>query len=189
MPKPERAGQPPLFSFAAIWYQFAGVMKTLLLLRHAKAENPEPDVTDLNRALNARGRAEAQSVGQFIKTQALEFDLVLCSTATRARETTELVLAAAELAANVRFDTRIYEAGPLRLLEVISEIEESMSAVLLVGHNPGMEELLKILTGSLEQMATGTLAKIELSAGWSKALEAKGTLDSIVKPQALAPGS
>ena len=164
-------------------------MKTLFLLRHAKAENPTTGLTDLNRALNERGKNEAKAIGTFLKKQKQKFDLVLCSTAARARETTELVLAAAELAANVRFDTRIYEAGLLRLLEVISEIEESMSAVLLVGHNPGMEELLKILTGSLEQMATGTLAKIELSAGWSKALEAKGTLDSIVKPQALAPGS
>ena len=140
-------------------------MKTLFLLRHAKAENPATGSTDLDRALNERGRNEAQVLGTFLEKQNQKFDLVLCSTAARARETTELVLAAAELTADVRYDGRIYEAGPLRLLEVISEIEGSMSAVLLVGHNPGMEELLKILTGSLEQMATGTLAKIELSAG------------------------
>ena len=163
-------------------------MKTLFLLRHAKAENPATGSTDLDRALNERGRNEAQVLGTFLEKQNQKFDLVLCSTAARARETTELVLAAAELTADVRYDGRIYEAGPLRLLEVISEIEESLSAVLLVGHNPGMEELLKILTGSQEQMATCTIAKIELSAEWSKALEGKGTLDLIVKPEAPVAG-
>ena len=163
-------------------------MKTLFLLRHAKAENPTTGLADLDRALNGRGRNEAQAIGTLLKKQDQKFDLVLCSTAARARQTTELVLAAAELAANVRYDRRIYEAGPLRLLEVISEIEEDPSTVLLVGHNPAMEELLKILTGSLEQMATGTMAKIELSVEWSQALEGKGTLDLIVKPQAQVPG-
>lgn len=163
-------------------------MKTLFLLRHAKAENPTTGLADLDRALNGRGRNEAQAIGTLLKKQDQKFDLVLCSTAARARQTTELVLAAAELAANVRYDGRIYEAGPLRLLEVISEIEEDPSTVLLVGHNPAMEELLKILTGSLEQMATGTMAKIELSVEWSQALEGKGTLDLIVKPQAQVPG-
>ena len=165
-------------------------MKTLFLLRHAKAENAALGLTDLNRALNSRGRNEAQAIGTFLKKQNQKFDLVLCSTAVRARETTELVLAAAELAANVRYDQRIYEAGPRRLLEVISEIEEDLSVVLLVGHNPGMEELLQVLTDRVEQLATGTLAKIDLAAAeWSKAREGSGTLDLIVKPQALAPGS
>lgn len=158
-------------------------MKTLFLLRHAKAENPATGVTDLKRALNERGRGEAQALGTFIKEQNVEFDLVLCSTAVRARETTELVLTAAELVANVRYDERIYEAGPLQLLEVISEIEPDSTAVILVGHNPGMEELLKILTGCNEQMATGTLAKIDLDvADWRRAIEGKAALDWIVKP-------
>ena len=107
----------------------------------------------------------------------------------RARETAELVLAAAELAANVRYDERIYEAGPLRLLEAISESEKDRSAVLVVGHNPGMEELLQILTGRNEQMATGTLAKIDLNADeWNKVREGDASLDWIVKPKELAAG-
>ena len=162
-------------------------MKTLFLLRHAKAENAAPGLTDLNRALNSRGRNEAQAIGTFLKKQNIKFDRVLCSPAVRARETTELVLQSAELAANVRYDQRIYEAGPRRLLEVISEIEEDLSVVLLVGHNPGMEELLQLLTGSLEQLATGTLAKIDLAAAeWSKVREGKASLDWIVKPKELA---
>ena len=167
-------------------------MKTLFLLRHAKAENPAPGSTDLNRALNERGRREAQAVGTFIKKQNLRFDLVLCSTAVRARETAELVLAAAELAAKVRYDGRIYEAGPPRLREVTAEIEAHTSTVLLVGHNPGMEELLQLLTDRVERMATGTLAKIDLAADeWSKITEDNANLcnlDWIVKPKELAAG-
>jgi phosphohistidine phosphatase len=162
-------------------------MKTLVFLRHAKAENGSAGSPDFDRALNDRGRKEAQAVGVFIREQNLGLDLVLSSTAKRARETTELVLASANLAVDVRYDQRIYEAGPLRLLEVVSQIEEERSSVLLVGHNPGIEELLQLLTGRLEHMATGTLAKIDLkAAGWSEVVEEKGSLDWIVKPKTLA---
>jgi phosphohistidine phosphatase len=174
---------PGLFSFLSIWYQCACIMKTLFLLRHAKAENSAAALTDPSRALNERGRIEAQAVGTFLKKQNLKLDLVLCSTAVRARETTELVLAAAEVTTNVRYDGRIYEASPLRLLEVIAEIEDDRNSVLLVGHNPGMEELLQLLTGRAERMATAALAKIELHAGeWSSVREDMATLDWIVKP-------
>jgi phosphohistidine phosphatase len=157
-------------------------MKTLFLLRHAKSENATPGLTDLNRALNERGRKEAQALGQYIKKENLRFDLVLCSTAVRARETTELVLVSAELPSNVRYEQRIYEAGPLRLLEVISEVEQSMKAVLVVGHNPALEELIQLLTDCVEQLATCTLAKIDLNVeDWSKVLESKGDLDWLIK--------
>lgn len=162
-------------------------MKTLLLLRHAKAENGSASLPDVDRALNDRGRKEAQAVGTVIRKQDLALDLVLSSSAKRACETTELVLAPADLAVEVRYDQRIYDAGPLRLLEVISQIEEERSTVLLVGHNPGMEELLQLLIDRLEHMATGTLAKIDLKADrWSKVLDEKGKLDWIVKPKELA---
>ena len=162
-------------------------MKTILLLRHAKAENGSSGLPDLDRALNDRGRKEAQAIGTFIRKQNLELDLVLSSPAKRARETTELVLASADLAVEVRYEQRIYEAGPLQLLEVVSQIEAERSTVLLVGHNPGMEELLRQLTGRLEHMATGTLAKIDLKADrWSGVSEEKGSLDWIVKPKELA---
>jgi phosphohistidine phosphatase len=162
-------------------------MKTLVLLRHAKAENGSADLPDFDRALNDRGRKESQAVGTFMRKQNLALELLVSSSARRARETTELALASAQLAVEVRYDQRVYEAGPLRLLEVISEIEEERSIVLLVGHNPGFEELLSLLTGRAELMATGTLARINLKADkWLNVLEEKGSLDWIVKPKELA---
>jgi phosphohistidine phosphatase len=157
-------------------------MKTLLLLRHAKADNAAPGSSDINRSLNERGKIEAQAIGTFIRKQNLAIELVLCSPAVRARETTELVLSAAEVTANVRYDQRIYEAGPHQLLEEISEVDENKSALLLVGHNPGMEELLRALTGREEPLATGTLAKIDFSFDvWSRVAEDKGSLEWINK--------
>jgi phosphohistidine phosphatase len=161
-------------------------MKTLLLLRHAKAENGSAGLPDVDRTLNDRGRRDAQAVGAFIRKQNLALDLVLSSSAKRARETTDLVLASADLEVEKRYEQDLYEASPLRLVEVISQIEEERSRVLLVGHNPGMEELLRLLTDRVEQMATATLAKIDLkAASWSKVLEDKGSLDWIVKPTEL----
>ncbi|MGH9872527.1 MAG: SixA phosphatase family protein [Pyrinomonadaceae bacterium] len=99
----------------------------------------------------------------------------------RARQTAELVIAAAEVAANVHYDQRIYEASPGQLLEVVSEVEDDVKSVLLVGHNPAMEELLSALTGQEEQMGTGTLAKIGIETNeWSGVLAEAGSLDWIV---------
>lgn len=162
-------------------------MKTLVLLRHAKAENGSTGLPDFDRALNDRGRKEAQTVGSFIRKQDLLLDLVLSSSAKRTRETTDLVVASADLTVEVRCEQRIYEAGPLRLLKVVSQIEDECNTVLLVGHNPGMEELLRLLTDRAEHMATGTLAKIDLNVPtWGKVTEQKGSLDWIVTPKALA---
>ena len=174
-------------------------MKALFLLRHAKAEDGGDGLPDFDRALNDRGRNEARAVGVFIRKQNVRLDLVLSSPAVRARETTELVLSSGELSLDVRYDQRIYEGGSLRLLEVISQLENEMSTVLLVGHNPGLEELLSLLTDRIEHLVTGTLAKVDLKpAGqgpdadrprgmgeWSKVLEEKGTLDWAVKPKDL----
>lgn len=162
-------------------------MKTLFLLRHAKSSWANSALADFDRPLNGRGKRAAETIGKFLSKQEIRPDLVLSSPAVRARETIGIVIKAARLPAEVRYDQRIYEAGPQRLLEVISEIEEENSDVLVVGHNPGMEELLQLLTGRTEHMATGTLAKIDLeTAMWSRAADHKGNLAWLVKPKELA---
>ena len=162
-------------------------MKTLFLLRHASAENATTGLSDHDRALNGRGKQDAQAIGTFLKKQNLTFDFVLCSTALRARETADLVLAAADLIVSVRYDRRIYEASPLGLLQVISEINADASAVIVVGHNPGIAELLQSITDRAKPMATGTLAKIDLDAReWGRIRESKATLDWVVKPEQAA---
>jgi len=162
-------------------------MKTLLLLRHAKSSWKDAGLQDFDRPLNERGKKAAEMMGRFIKNKQVAPDLLLSSPAIRARETIEIVIETAKLKSELRYDERIYEASPLRLLEVVSQIEEERKIVVLVGHNPGMEELLKLLTDCVEHMATGTLAKIDFKAtGWDDVLNEKGGLDWIVSPKELA---
>ncbi|HEV7680567.1 MAG TPA: histidine phosphatase family protein [Pyrinomonadaceae bacterium] len=161
-------------------------MKTLFLLRHARAENAQPGSSDFDRTLDESGKKAAQAAGVFVGELHLKFDLVLCSTAVRASETAELAIAAAGLKTTVRYDKRIYEAAPLRLLEVVREVETETVSLLLIGHNPGLEDLLKLLTGQNVPMATCSLAKLDLEIDqWSDIGEAGGTLDWIVKPEKL----
>lgn len=161
-------------------------MKALFLLRHARAENAVSGLSDLARELHERGREQAQAVGTFIKERHLKFDRVVASPAVRARQTSDLVRAAAGLSGSVSYDKRIYEAGPLRLLEVVSEFQNGVSAALLVGHNPGMEELLKLLTDRAEHMGTATLARIDLAGEWSEVGECEASLQWIVTPDEIS---
>ena len=157
-------------------------MKNLFLLRHAKAVSSSAGLRDFDRSLSAQGRDQAERVGKYLRQHNIGLDLVLSSTALRARETTELVLMAAG-SSGVRYDRRIYEASVQQLLEVVSEIEEGKNEVLLVGHNPGLEELLKRLTGRFETMGTSTLAKIAVTGSeWIEAAAENRDLNWLFRP-------
>lgn len=163
-------------------------MKTLFLLRHAKSSWNDPGLGDFDRPLNDRGRKAAELVGKYIAKQNVNIDLVICSPAVRARQTIELVLRAAKRSPELRFDQRVYEAGPTRLLEITSQIEDDRKSVLLVGHNPGMEELLGLLIGVEQHMPTAALAKVVLdSKKWDKIEAEKGVLESFVRARELKP--
>lgn len=161
-------------------------MKTLYLLRHAKSSWKDETLADIERPLNGRGRKASQTIGGFLKKQKVIPDLVLSSSAVRARQTTDLVMEAANLSSELRFDERIYEASAQKLLEVVKQIEKGKKNVLLVGHNPGLEEFLELLTGSAETMPTGTLSKVILRASsWAAVSDEGGTLEWIVRPKEL----
>ena len=161
-------------------------MKTLLLLRHAKSSWKDTGLDDFDRPLNGRGQKAAPQMGKFLRKQKVQPELVLSSPAERARQTTALVMEAARLAAPLRYDERIYEASARQLLEVVSQIEEDAQVVLLVGHNPGLEQLLELLTGAREAMPTAALAQISLDVDkWSKVREQSGRLERLVKPKEL----
>jgi len=161
-------------------------MKTLILLRHAKSSWKDTSVRDFDRPLNQRGLKSAPAVGKLMKKRKLQPDLVLSSPAERARQTTELVLAEAGLEIEVRHDERIYEATVARLVEVVAQIEDEANVAMLVGHNPGLEELLAALTGTARSMPTAALACIELDIEkWNKVRAGTGRLEWLVKPKEL----
>jgi phosphohistidine phosphatase len=114
--------------------------RSLVLLRHAKAENPA-GVADDKRPLSARGHADAQAAGAWLATQQVP-ELVLCSPTKRTRQTWHAVaanLSAADPA--VRYERRLYLGGADELLRMVREIEDSVSNVLLIGHNPTLSQL------------------------------------------------
>ena len=161
-------------------------MKTLLLLRHAKSSWKVPDQPDFERPLNARGERAAPLMGRYLRRQRIEPSLILCSPAERARQTAALFAGAARLGCELRYDERIYEASAQRLLEVFAQADEGADTVLLVGHNPGLEELLLLLTGEVRLMPTAALAKIDLAVDkWGKVKEQAGRLDWLVRPKDL----
>lgn len=162
-------------------------MKTLYLLRHAKSSWKETGLQDFDRPLNGRGRETAPVIGRFIRKRKLRVDLLLSSPAARARQTAALVKESSGINAELLYDERIYEADAARLLEVVSQVAESADAIVLVGHNPGMEELLTFLTGEERHMPTAALACVALDVEkWGKARAREGRLEWLVRPKELA---
>ncbi|HVF85955.1 MAG TPA: histidine phosphatase family protein [Pyrinomonadaceae bacterium] len=161
-------------------------MKTLLLLRHAKSSWGDPSARDFDRPLNKRGMKAAPLIGRYMRKRKVMPDVVISSLAVRARLTAELVVDAAGIDVEVRFDERIYEASTDQLMGVVSEIEERVSVVLLVGHNFGIEQFLERLTGEVHRMPTAALAQISLELEeWDEVRDRVGKLDWIVKPKEL----
>lgn len=120
-------------------------MKRLILLRHAKAVPSTPDLDDADRRLAEIGRSDAIRMGQFLKDEGLLPDLVLCSTALRTRETLSLVLPQLGIEPEVRLLPELYLARWLSLLNLVHQHGGSASTILLVGHNPGLEECARRL--------------------------------------------
>ncbi len=138
-------------------------MKTILLLRHGKSSWDEPALEDFDRPLSERGVNDTKLIGKYSKRKKVSADLVLSSPATRARNTTELFLAAAGLKNTPVYDERIYEANVQRLLRIISDLDDAKDTILLIGHNPGFEDLCEHLTGHTRKVPTASLTCIELS--------------------------
>jgi phosphohistidine phosphatase len=113
--------------------------RRLVLLRHAKSA--WPDVPDNERPLNDRGRRDAPAVGRWLQSSGYVPDVVFCSTASRTRETWELLAPELDAHPPVRFEQRIYEASALSLLHLLREAGNGHRTVLLIGHNPGLAEL------------------------------------------------
>lgn len=171
-------------------------MKTLTLLRHAKSGWDDPVARDFDRPLNPRGRRAARTVGAEMKGQGLGFDRVLASPARRVTETLEEV-AAGYGAIVPHYDERLYLAPVATLLDIVRHAPDDVDRLLVVGHNPGMEELaLRLarrdsdrLRGEVEiKYPTGTVAEIELPVErWAEVKEGTGRIVRFIRPRDLDP--
>ncbi|MBA3313754.1 MAG: histidine phosphatase family protein [Planctomycetota bacterium] len=158
-------------------------MKTLLLMRHAKSSWGDETLPDHERPLNDRGRRDAPAMGRRLAESSFVPDRILCSTARRARETAELVVES--LGADRPLDVRegIYHATPAEILAAIAESGDG-DTLLVIGHNPGMGELVGRLTEFDDSMPTAAIAFIELPIdAWPEVMTASGRLLDFWKPQ------
>ena len=160
--------------------------QTLYLLRHAKSSWKDSSLGDFDRPLKGRGRDAAKRTGERIADEKLQGLFVVCSPAARTRETADIVLKHAGVRADVRFDERIYEASLRDLLRVVADIPDEKQIAMMIGHNPGFEQLLAFLTGEHRRMPTCALAKITLkAASWKDVKAGEGSLEWFMTPKEL----
>jgi phosphohistidine phosphatase len=133
-------------------------MKTLLLMRHAKSSWKDTVLADIDRPLNKRGKRDAPRMGRLIREEGLIPDIILSSTALRARMTAESVTDQCGYAGEIIYLDELYAADPQTLLEALIRLPEEYSRVLMIAHNPGLEELVERLTGKYRPMPTAALA-------------------------------
>lgn len=161
-------------------------MKTLLLVRHAKTERNSATGADIDRKLTDRGLEDAPALGKALRKLNLSLDQVFCSSAVRARQTAELMLEKARFDGTVDYRPTIYLAEAKALIELL-QVDASGKTVLLVGHNPGLEELSGILTSGRPHgivLSTGAIVRIDFEMhDWGELGPSRGMLQWIMTPE------
>ena len=172
-------------------------MKSLTLLRHAKSTWNDPVERDFDRPLNGRGRRAAHRMGQYLKDEALAFDQVVASPALRVQQTVAGIEDGYGAPLAPVYDRRIYMASASSLLELVHGLDDRYDRVLLVGHNPGLEDLVLTLVppnaaGLRDEVEikypTATLAELRFDTDrWAGIAEHSGALARFMRPRELDP--
>ena len=161
-------------------------MRILYLLRHAKSSWNDASLRDFDRPLKKRGREAAEQIGRRLAAEKVSNPAVICSPAVRTRQTAEIFLKSAKLLVEPRFDERIYEASLRELVQVVSEIPDDKEVAIMIGHNPGFEELLAFLSGEHRRMPTCALAKIKFGdVSWKDVKAGEGSIELFIAPKEL----
>lgn len=164
-------------------------VRQLLLLRHAKSSWDEPGLSDRERPLAARGRRASKLIAKHMRNLRIAPDLVLCSSAKRTQQTLERIgLDSAE----VRIEDELYGASAGELLTILNHLPDDFESVMVVGHNPGVEDLTLQLAGSGEELGrvrekfpTAALATLEFDSSWRELAPGTAELVAFVKPKEL----
>lgn len=167
-------------------------MRELIVFRHAKSAWDTDAPSDFERPLNPRGRKDAPRMGAWLAEQELRPDHVVCSPATRARQTAELLLAAMDHDGDVSRDERIYEASRRRLIDVLADCPPDADRVLLIGHNPGLADLVEFLgRDSVPEPEDGNLLPTATAVHFEiRALDrGGGTVRALMRPKWLKKSS
>jgi phosphohistidine phosphatase len=171
----------------------AQVAKTLYLLRHLKSSWDEPGLPDHERPLAPRGRKAGKKLARHLRKKQVAAELVLCSPSVRTRETLEAIRSMLGKP-DVRFPPELYAASRETLLRVVRSVEWKRSSVLVIAHNPGLEELALALAGTgdeglrerlADKFPTGAFAALEFGGVWSELEPATCELVEYVVPREL----
>lgn len=167
----------------------------LMILRHAKAERSAPGMRDRERPLAARGHKDARRMGAYLAHHGLVPDHALVSIARRTRETWDGLAPALPVEVPVSFEDRLYEARPEDVLALVRETEGSVHTLLVIGHNPGLQEVSQQLVAAgdvearerlNEALPTTGLAVIDFAGDdWEKLHARSGRLERFVTPRML----
>jgi phosphohistidine phosphatase len=158
-------------------------MKTLILIRHAKSSRDNPMLDDVDRPLSRRGCRDAQKAAKQFARSGCTPDLLVSSSARRARETAGIFVQKLALSPElIQFDPRIYEAERAELIRLMHEFDDQYNTVMLVGHNPGITDLFHhLLDSNLHHLPAGSIAVIELpAAGWRDVACNTGRLEQFI---------
>src|SRR5688572_18148452 len=137
-------------------------MKRLLILRHAKSSWADSSIDDWQRPLNERGLRDAPRAGAWLREHGIEPDIIITSDAVRARTTAQAVAKAAGYSGDIVSDPSLYHAKVDDLLHALNNVSDDAKAVLIVGHNPGLEELVRALSAEYHGLVTTALVELEL---------------------------
>jgi phosphohistidine phosphatase len=159
---------------------------TLILLRHGKSDW-SGDEDDRHRPLAPRGRRQAPEAGRWLSSNLGRIDLAVVSPAVRARSTWDLASAKLAVPPPVRYDERVYGASGGDLLAVVRGLTEEERYVVLVGHNPGLEDLAETLTGGWVHLPTSALAVLALPGEWASVGGSGAALRASGRPPAPLP--
>ena len=153
---------------------------TLILFRHAKSDQSSTEA-DIDRPLNPRGERQAPEAGRWLADNIDAIDLAVVSPANRARTTWDLASAELDEQPQTRIDDRIYGGS---LLSVVRDLPDEARTVVLVGHNPGIEDLASLLSSTSVPMPTSAIAVLQASTAWSSAGDSWATLHAEGRPPA-----
>jgi phosphohistidine phosphatase len=175
-------------------------MKRLITFRHAKSGWDQPAVRDFDRALNDKGRRAAATMGRHLRSAGVRFDRIPASPAVRVTETLDAMLDGYGRTVAPSWDRRIYLASAATLLEIVQETPDSVESLLIAGHNPGIEDLVLMLSSAAgeeeiatrtsigEKYPTASIAELTFAVDrWDEVEEGGGHLVRFTRPRDLDP--
>lgn len=152
-------------------------MKKLVLIRHAKSSWDTPFLTDHARPLSKRGNQNAPEMGRRLKEKGIKPDLIISSDAVRTQETAVFIAAALGYPfSNIRFTSQLYHASAPEILKSIRQVGSQVEVLLVIGHNPGFNDLMWLMNGTLDNLPTTGVFAVQSNISYWKDFDPKKTV-------------